>query len=226
MSFDYSLDSDGDYVLDSQGNYVSHLRIDSFEDNDIAEYSDLSGRYRVIQDSALAVDGSYLLDFVGSQGSGAGLVSTAGLPRYPSPGDTIVGHSEFLYAADFGGIQFACQTESDTFPDGYRCQIDGGQDRIEIIKQTGGGGTFDTLATASLNLSNHLNEPLRHRVPWGTDGSITYAVLDDTGTVLAETPTVTDTTYSSGGFGWASETNSNLDAEQHVYHDHGYLVPG
>ena len=207
------------------GAAVARQLIDSFEDQSLSEYTDLSGRYRVIQDSALAVDGSYLLDFVGSQGSGAGLVSTAGLPRYPEPGQTISAYTEFVYGADYGGIQFACQTESDTFPDGYRCQIDGGQDRIEIIVQTGGGGTFNTIATAPLNVSNYLNEPLRHRVPWGTDGSLTYAVLDNSGTVLAETPTVTDTTYTTGGFGWAAETNSNLDAEQHIYFDHAFLEP-
>lgn len=199
--------------------------IDSFEDQSLSEYTDASGRYTVpTADASFARHGDYYVDFVGSQGSGAGLVSTSGLPNYPAPGDTFKAYSQFVYAADFGGIQFACQTESSTFPDGYRCQIDGGQDRIEIIVQTGGGGTFNTIGTAPLTLSNFLNEWLEHDVTWATNGDITYTVSDATGTQQASV-TANDTTYTAqAGFGWASETNSSLDAEQHVYHDMAHIL--
>lgn len=210
------------------GAAVARRMIDSFEDASLSEYTDVSGGYyTLVNDATLAVDGEWLVDFQGNAGSASGLNSMSGLPNYPSPGDTIVSHTEFVYGNDFGGIQFGIQNETDAFPDGYRCQIDGGQDRIEIIKQSGGGGTFDTLGHAPLTLSNHLNEPLQHVPHWGTDGVITYTVNDENGNQLAQADNSSnpDTTYTSGGFGFASETNSGQTTEQHVRHDMAYIRP-
>lgn len=222
MTFNLNIESDA-LIVEGDA-LISKLLIDSFEDGDHAEYTDTSGDYYVVKDSTVAKHDSYYLDFAeAGQHSGAGLVSTSGLPRYPSPGNTFESHSQLIYSADFAGIQFACQTESDTFPDGYRCQVDGEQDRIEIIKHTGGGGTFSTLNSSAMNVSNYTNEWLRHKVFWDTNGDIVYTVYDSSGSQITQT-SANDTTYTSGGFGYASETNSSLSSEQHVYHDYANII--
>lgn len=129
-----------------------------------------------------AYDGNYSLQGDGGTGSGIEISSDSGLPNYPQQGDT------FEYYTYAGGtnqlIYFEFANKNYAIHSGVR---DG---TLELILD----GTEEDQASTSLSKSTWY----RHRVEWGSNGSISVTVYDPNDNIEGQV-SGTDATYTGGG---------------------------
>jgi hypothetical protein len=176
---------------------VTAQTIDDFEDNDLAEYQGSTGPYTT--QSTTVHDGTYAAQLVnqGVTGGTPHAFSTSGLANYPEAGDTIQGYVRFSGSGsgNIAGYTFGVQDETT----GYWAYLD----EDEGIK----------LATLDFNTVNvttvSVTDGIWYRmvVEWGAAGSITHTVYDDTDTEVGSV-SMTDSSYTSGGFGLHAQQNS------------------
>lgn len=172
--------------------------IESFRDGDIAEYAGDTLNFAVVSSPHVhAVNG--LECQTGIDGGTKGISSTTGLNAYPSQGDTF--WTAFRHPATDHRLQaaFAVQSESAT-SDCYAIQSAADNGAFNIVKWS--GGSFSTLDSATLDYSGYTGTWLHAKLEWGTDGSMQATLYDDTKTAIAGPIAATDTTWTSGGWGW------------------------
>jgi hypothetical protein len=161
--------------------------IDDYEDNDLSEYSNVTGNTAV--QSNVVHDGTYAVrtEETSSEDGHAG--SMSGLPRYPQAGDTFQywARSEKGNSTEVGfGIQ------EDTKDNGYDILFN--DSRIDIRRWDNDSVT----ALSSKSVSTSADTWYRIVVDWGSGGDLVATLYDESGTELAST-SANDTNYSAGG---------------------------
>jgi hypothetical protein len=177
--------------------------IDDFEDNDLTEYS---GDTSIMQTSTnFAYGGSYGLDL----GTNQGTRLTNGIARFDqtaTSGQTIRYRQNVDTAS--GGSDESCTLFGVQSPvtDHYNygvCLELFGTERISIardVENTDSFGSVVQLASSTLTFVDGWYEV---EIDWQLDNTIEVYLYDPSGT-LVTTTSVTDTTYSGGGYGFTS----------------------
>lgn len=184
--------------------------IDDFEDNDIAEYAGDTGQFSV--QTGIVKGGSYALQ-MDTGGVAYHISSTAGLPNYPTQGDTIRVWGRLTGSNDQLAFTFGEQSETgEGTQSGYAVQFDKFDTKVTLRRYDNGSNTtLDALANPGLNLDAWYEI----KIEWGTDDVIAVTILDDTNTSIGSL-TATDANYTSGGVGWrvnASSATSTMYAD-------------
>ena len=171
--------------------------IDNWEDGDIAEYSGNKLSYDVQTDRVQ--DGTYALEMSNDDGEEHTITSQSGLPRYPVAGNSFSYRSYFEGQVSLSSVFFGVQDSKNY----YKATIDShaGEMRIESYVS----GTPTTIAADPVSLPT--GEWLEPIVIWDSDGSLTFRVLDSTGSLLNDIGG-TNTDYIDGGIGWGAATGS------------------
>jgi hypothetical protein len=179
--------------------------VDDFEDNDIAEYSGDTSIFST--QNSVVYEGTYALKAEGTGTfNGYILDSSSGLPRYPEAGDTFEfrGRRENISGTSGTlGMLFGINGS-----DRYQARLQYEQQQISLQAPSG------TLGSQSVSLTE--NEWYRGVVEWGTSGNITFTLYDSSGTEIASV-SGTDSTYTSGDFGWGHVESGESNIEVSYY---------
>lgn len=180
------------------------IRIDSFEDGDVSEYTIIGDASNVTVQSNKVRSGSQALNLTaGAASSGlkeTAVYSTSGLSEYPAQGDQWTTFYRFNGTAQTTLIAWAVQSETSD-PDGYFVEtVQAGN--IELFVRDGGSTT--TLATIS-DGGEYLNEWTNTTVQWDQSGQINISIRNESG--LVGWLNASDTTFSSGGLGFKTTNN-------------------
>lgn len=192
--------------------------IDDFEDGDLSEYSDPQGVFQIT--TSRTKDGTtYAGQFEDGSVEGASLYSTSGLPDYPQAGDVF---EAWFYAESGsinGGFLFGYQDSNN------RYEASSSFDRgtwIEINKLDGGNKT-EIARDENTDLTS--GAWYRFQLEWDSDGDMRLAVFDDSGNLVGDTYG-TDSTWTSGGFGWQMGLNPNNGTQSMVFDEAFVTDPG
>jgi hypothetical protein len=191
---------------------------DSFEDQDISEYSGQTGSFTVASDIP-AKDGSYALKqaYDGSGDSFAiASFSGDGLDGYPSQGTPF---RAFFYAGPnfdnhYPRIVYAPQGTSG-FMDGYNIVFDQSNTEFKVEYRSGGSNQA-TYGPVNVDYSGYTEEWLEVYVDWTTAGDHTVTLYDSAGNQLANL-SFTDTNYSSKGIGWTTNGGGTSSANNFYF---------
>jgi hypothetical protein len=192
-------------AADSSDGAAVFSTFEDFEDNDIAEYAGTPGDLALFStDSTFAYGGGFGLDTAGNE-SGRTTNGIARTDITTQQGQSIR-FMQYIDTTAGSGDEVCTIFASNGVPadrDNYAVCIDQvGTDRVSIardVKDTELSGTI--LGTA--NFSSLTTGWYEILIDWETDDSIDVVVREDsTGTVVATT-TATDSTYTSGGIGFA-----------------------
>lgn len=223
MPFDYTVRNNAYQIRNNS--YVAYQLVDSIEDGDIAEYQDNNNVFAALQDSTLATDGDWVLEFNTGSGGNSACASLTGLDNYPSRGDNILANIQVAAVENGGGIQFALQDDQNTFPQGYRVAINyQNNSDLEIVHQDPPGtfgGTYD-VARTPIDMSGLANEPLELEVEFRSP-TLTARAYDSGGGFLGETGD-DDSDFDSGGFGWVGSIDTTLGEDQYVHQDFARVI--
>lgn len=176
------------------------VTIDSFEDQDTAEYGNGSTTHSIVSDST--IDGNYAIEFGDSSDEGW-LWSDSGLPTYPQEGDTWRFTS---YAPETFGAQhsvrvgFGIQDANNL----YYVDCNADSNLIRLVKLDGGVET--ELASSSIDwpYGDDPDPTVDIEVEWLFGGDFT--VTASYGGSTQATLTAHDETYTDGGFGFSNYT--------------------
>ncbi|ADQ68442.1 hypothetical protein C499_08722 [Halogeometricum borinquense DSM 11551] len=160
--------------------------VDGFEDGDLSEYTQTTGD--TVQ-SSMVWSGDYAVEMDPSVDED--LVSTSGLPKYPSAGDTISFRT--YHDGSGGGWAFNFGKDSNNY---YRVRHGYTVQDIRIIKVV--NGTSTTLRDKDIGTPS--GEWVRGKIEWGENGELNYTVYDEAGNVVASlSATDSNETVKSGG---------------------------
>lgn len=180
--------------------------IDSFEDNDISEYS---GDSVFETTTAKVYAGTYALRAYAPDTTNWDLQSYSGLERYPQAGDTFQMRSHHNDVQDgITGIKFGL----DGSGGGYMAIHEGNNNTLQLRKLDDG----TTLGSQSVNYDTYENEWLRIKVEWGSSGTITVTAFDGNGNQIGQV-SGSDSTHTSGGVGYKANTGASTDV--YLYYD-------
>lgn len=189
---------DSAFVEDQNLNGVDPT-IDSFEDQDLSEYSGDTGSFSI--QSSDAIDGTYALE--ATAGSSVEIISTSGLEHYPEAGDEFSFRVKHDRASD-GATRFYFGVQDTN--NYYRLGVEA-DNQADLQVVSGGSATgLDSSSTGDLVA----DEWMRVVVDWQSDGSITVTFYDESGVELT-TLSATDSTYSSGGIGFLQFNGANSE---------------
>lgn len=183
--------------------------IDDFEDADMSEYSDPSNAATIVDYPVGQLQKAVRLDS-DSNGGAQDAVSTSGLPYYPTDGDTYR-YNAYIPDETRAIHYFASDSSADN---GYRVDVATSGDELVVYRVDGGSTT--QLFTVDLG-TVPTNVYIEVEIAWSAGGGFTVEVFDDSGTSLGSGST-TDSTYLSGGVGWAAATDSTLE-QKSAYFD-------
>lgn len=169
--------------------------IDTFEDADLDEYSNVTNA--TVSNSVPVSDGEYAAEVP----SGDGIVYSLpgdglGQDKYPEKGD-VWKHDVYLESGAIARQFFGVQSGSPT-QDHYRVRVDsGGGLFLDVVS----GGTASTLASTSVTIPT--DEYLSVYIDWGTviEVVLRKSTGDEVDRINHDT-SGDSTTYSSGGIGW------------------------
>lgn len=171
--------------------------IDDFEDGGLSEYQYDTGYFTT--QSTTVKEGSSALEV--TSGTNVHISSFSGLNYYPSEGDTFrwwgrtSNHDRYLL------FYFGAQEGTggvDDRPDGYAAYWDFSNNNLHFRIRQNGSNT----RLASTNISWAADTWYQGEVQWGSDGTTTLRVLDETGSEIGSPITATDSTFTSGGITW------------------------
>ena len=183
--------------------------LDNFEDNDLSEYSTVSGSASTVSSSDQSANpkhGEYMLDINGD-GSNSGVIrSTSGLPYYPERGETF---EYWLYSDSSGstgqesGLSFGVQNSSYR----YESEIlyDYGSYGI-VVEQIQNNSVVDQSISDAITFNQ--DEWHRFKIDWGSQ-DINVSVYDSSETFLGNT-TLSNTAYDSGGIEWEASSDADM----------------
>ncbi|MEZ4104349.1 MAG: DUF2341 domain-containing protein [Candidatus Paceibacterota bacterium] len=172
---------------------------DDFEDNNITEYSGDTSLFSA--SASLVFGGVYALKPTNTSGK-----TTDGIFRF----DKTVSQGEILRYMQYVDISagsgdeactlFAMQSPGTTNQNYAVCLEQFGTDRVSISKDVSNSDTSGTvLASTSVSYTTGWYEV---EVDWQTDDTIDVSLYNSSGSLVA-TSTASDSSYSSGGFGYA-----------------------
>lgn len=198
-----------DFARTTSSAYV----IDDFEDAGITEYSGDTGSAAAKNNVQIPVNhGTYALELSGS----AEIHTASGnLNTDASQGNSFSSRHN-LASGSSSRFLFAVQSTS------------GGDNHFFVEADESGGtwtiGKLDGGTESTIDQGTELNVPtgewLRYIVDWGTDNSITATLEDASGSVVS-TASGSDSTYTSGGHGWAETASSTTS-----YGDYARVTQG
>lgn len=175
--------------------------LDDFEDGDISEYAGDTGSFTVQQTTVK--EGSYALSATAN-----GSISDTGVTT--QQGERFYVWVNIGGTNNDGSVGFYYFTQSESAsPNGYLAQVNESQNEIALFYYD---GAFTKIASAASQASTSTWYELRVDVT--TSGDHTLSIYDTSGSQLASTSTVTDTTYTSGGIGFRSAVGED------GFHDH------
>ncbi len=190
-------------VADDQGVIKTSLYpyiIDDFEDQDLSEYTALTGSLSDWGfDNSTVINGNYSLTITESTKVDRAIVSTSGLDNYPSAGDII---SIWMHPSADGGnnpaanFYFGYQDANNYYMLTHQ-NTDSNDGIFRLAKAD--AGDFVTLHSETYNASNQW---YRYEIDWGSSGTIDVTLYDSDGTTQLTNFSVTDTTFTDGGIGW------------------------
>jgi len=206
VTFDYVTLIDGGSGGGGGGGGGTTGVIDSFEDGSLSEYSFDRGESgaSIIQDSTLAVDGSYLLEL---SGTSTELISTTGLSAYPSGGDTF----NYRFRRSPGAVAWNITYGVQDHDNRYYVQFDVPDTKFRLYKLLDG----DSVRIDSTEVTPSADEWHRIEVDWQADGTHTVTLFDNSDTQIAQV-SGTDTEWSTGGIGF----DAYLDSGESVSFDY------
>jgi hypothetical protein len=161
--------------------------IDDYEDNDLSEYSNVTGNTAV--QSNVVHDGTYAIRTEESSSEDGHAGSMSGLPRYPQAGDTF---QYWARSVQGNSTEVGFGIQEDTKDNGYDILFN--DSRIDIRRWDNDSVT----ALSSKSVSTSADTWYRIVVDWGSGGDLVATLYDESGTELAST-SATDTNYSGGG---------------------------
>lgn len=197
--------------------------IDSWEDQDFAQYTDNGDGTNLTTGTTFVTDGSYGMEIT-RNGSMDNIISLSGdgLNYYPKPDDTW----RFDYQPEAGSTLFyhgfLCQDYT-TQPDGFCFTIEPANSQVRLWKNWTAQG-LDS-ASATINTSTHYIAEVSID---GSDGTITCRLLDSSETEVALV-TATDADAATGGaydtnYGVAWAQNDTNDANGLTYVDYARSI--
>jgi len=176
--------------------------IDSFEDEEIVEYTTDYCQGSINVQSSVVLQGNWALKMQSEcKDDPLTITSTSGLERYPKRGDTFTYYMQLTNDGDIGYFDFMYQNGTDDRY--YSVQIDSKAD--EFILQKDGGNTKKD--TASVDLSTYFGEWMQVEVSVSPIGDIVATLIDEDNNDLV-TVTIVDTEYTSGGIRWRAFNDS------------------
>jgi len=187
--------------------------IDDFEDEEIVEYDFLDGgdtNATVQSDTVLSNDWALELNSP-SASSPVTIASSAGLPRYPVRGDTIIYYTQLTHTDDIGHFDFMWAENATGNDRYYRISIDANADEFRVQKNAG-SVKQDTL---SVSLDQYLGQWVRVEFEIQPVGTIEATLYNATGAEIG-TVSITDTEYTNGGIRFSA---SNTSQSSEVYFD-------
>lgn len=182
--------------------------IDSFEDQNIAEYTQYSSgtvsNVWSFAQSPTPQDGSFILESNGSGLDPQIIRSTSGLPYYPESGDKYHYYT-YIGGNDKTGTEFEFATQSDTAnPDTYLIRIDPLGDLAAIRERVGGA----TIGLANTTFSDPAGQWYEVVLDWTAPGAATVGCYDLNGNQqweLSFSDSDTTNNLASGGIGWTND---------------------
>lgn len=176
--------------------------VDSFEDSDYDEYSVTSGsssNFETIDESSVsfsAIDGSKIHHFIaGFGGTTQRLISTSGLPNYPTKGDRF---ECYLRSTGSNEASFLFGVTDDS--NYYRFTVGWNADQVTLFNNDDGDETSIGFSGVTLPTDTWI----RCEVTWddgtlgGSDNDITVAVIDNSDdSTIATVGPVNDATHAA-----------------------------
>lgn len=148
------------------------------------------------------------------------LTKAHNLPRYLTRGDTLRFRAQLSQSRDEVAVRPFAQTNRFN-PAKYEVVISSEDSQIRLVKRTiNRSGTLSTttLDSASVTVSNHLNEWLTGYFQPQQSGDINVDVFDATGTSLASLG-VQDFSFSFGGMAFVAQNHGTVNATTIVIDD-------
>lgn len=170
--------------------------LEGFESGNLSAYGGTTSAFNV--QSGTVKSGTFAL---AGGGSGGPTISDTGVTT--KRGQRFYCQIRLTNAERGGGFLYCTQNETDS-SDGYFARVHADIDVLVLYRYS--GGSLTSIAADDFDPSTGLWYELR--VDLTADGDHTLSVHDQTGTELAATPTVTDTTYSSGGIGFRADATT------------------
>jgi alpha-L-rhamnosidase len=174
--------------------------IDGFEDGDIDEYDGDVGGYSVTEDAPVFHGSSSLK--MPTAGRERRISSSSGLKRYPSAGDIVKYDFQLGSASDTLTFVFGAQSEGANPPNRYDLNLNSPSNTLLLWRIEDGDPV--KIASATVDVGDHLNEWIEGTVEWSTDGTIACTLTDASGVELASL-SATDATFSHGGIGFRTK---------------------
>lgn len=172
----------------SGGSGGSTVVLDDFEDGDLSEYAGTTDEFTVEQSSAM--EGSYRLKSIESYCKIAGSATSPRGYEY---------ECRFIAGSGSSGkpsLLVSVQNRSAPLDDCYWLVLDVPNDELGVLRRENASSTY--LATASQALSE--GTEYRGKIQLASD-TVKGVLYDASGTKLAETAAVNDSTFSGGYFG-------------------------
>lgn len=185
--------------------------VDDFEDGDLSEYVDAYGSGSTQTGTVYngSVAGQH--DTTGAQK--AIVISTSGLPYYPSAGDTFryyhyVQDSQWVGIIGWASQGTSTSSEGDRNPDsGGYCIETRFNDQLHFVK--------DNSRVASVSLGGYTGEWTYTEVTWGGGGTMDVTLHRASDDSQFGSISHTDTEYTSGGIHWGADSYSG---NSHTYY--------
>lgn len=188
---------------------ATFIAADDFEDNNISEYSGQTSDFQT--NAAFNFGGSYGLSAVVP-----GNFSNGGMSRFDqtvSQGE-IIRYRQYIDVDDGDSDEictlFGVQAPVSGFQNYGVCMELFGTERVSLVKNARRNDSFTPvvkLATSSAAFTTAGTGWYEVEIDWQTDDSIDVTVFDPAGSLLASV-SATDSTYSSGGYGFTYWTNN------------------
>lgn len=197
--------------------------IDSFEDNDLDEYSSGDGDFSVINAanasrSQPAKDGDLVAKFGGDIGIGNNdaIHSVSGLPEYPDRGEDfgIFINPNDLHDAYY---HFGVQETRNKFPHSYSARVQATDGDFELWYEKPADNISEIIASTSFDTTDWENSWSEVRIEWGNP-TITATCFDSNRTNRAQA-SADDSRLDSGGVGIAGNSQTGSGTHTAVWFD-------
>lgn len=191
--------------------------LDSFEDGDMSEYSGDTADFSIDSTDSIDTDGKYRLE--NNTNKVAISRTDIGIQTGQTPFGAYLWPTSTYYIgafyADIPGFLFAVQSETNhSNMSCYGVSLDVVDNRVNIDRFDSGNRTI--LANSSATIERATTYKVVGTT-WDDSGNITFEVRDKSDNVLGTVSTV-DTTYTSGGIGWANISS----VSNNIYFDYAF----
>jgi len=207
---------DGDVVFSAGPSYPPGT-VDNFQSGNLNNYNGELNEFNIT--STNPIDGSFSLN--GSVDVNY-IYSKSGLPNYPQAGDSFSFKMRVEGTVNiFCGMVFGVQANED---ENYSVFMSSDGDDVRLRKNVG-QVSFGSGLGGFNNSQNYNNDVFRFEVDWGTNGTITVTVHNETTSTQIGSGSVNDSSYTSGGIGWtASRFTGSITDPSRIIYDQAVLL--